>query len=161
MTYTLLTETSPSSDQLDAYDRIRAAMDAAVLRYNRHSSFARHLYVRYSPWVGTAEGGGNDISFGANRAFMNERTALHEIGHTVGVGISWGWFQTCSNQDGSGYWTGPRARQLIKNWDGPEAEINCGGSHIWPYGMNYDNEFTETNADRHVELMQAMVLDGQ
>lgn len=160
MRWTLLRSANPSADELDAYERITRAMDAAVARYNRNATFHRHLYVAYAPWVPTAEGGGNDIRFGANRGFMTERTALHEIGHTVGVGMSGGWYAGC-NGNGSGQWTGPVANALIKSWDGPGAVINCGGRHVWPYGLNYDNEFSERDADRHVQLMAALVRDGQ
>jgi glycine/D-amino acid oxidase-like deaminating enzyme len=35
-----------------------------------------------------------------------------------------------------------------------------GGGHFWPYGLNYDNEFSNTAADRHVQIVAAMVRDG-
>jgi hypothetical protein len=157
ITYTLYTSDNPSADEQDAYPRIRAAMDAAVSRYNNLSDLTKQIDVSYVPGVPTAEANINgDLRFGSNRSFMNERTALHEIAHTIGVGQSGGFFNLC----GSGTWSGPQANALIKSWDGPNATISCGGGHFWPYGMNYDNEWSELNADRHVDLIEAMVADG-
>lgn len=58
----------------------------------------------------------------------------------------------------SGNW--PRALPLLRSFDGQGAVINCGGSHFWPYGLNYDNEWSETNAERHVRMVDAMIQDG-
>lgn len=87
---------------------------------------------------------------------MNERTALHEISHTIGVGTSSGW----SRVGGSGTWTGGQATALVKQYDGSGAKISTGGGHFWPYGLNYDNEWSNTAADRHVRIVAAMVRDG-
>lgn len=157
MTYTLYTEANPTADQADAYDRIRAAMDAAVSRYNEFSDFDRHLNVYYVPGVPTAEASiDGTIRFGENRGFMQERTALHEISHTVGNGTADAWYAMCQN----GQWTGPNGNAKLAEFDGAGAVLNCGGSHIWPYGLNYDNEMSDLNADRHVQLIWAMIADG-
>lgn len=157
ITYTLHTAENPTADQQDAYGRIRAAMDAAVARYNNLSDLTKQLNVYYAPGVPTAEASGNgDIRFGDNRSFMSERTALHEMSHTLGVGQSGGFWNNC----GSGTWTGPQASALIKSWEGENATISCGGGHFWPYGLNYDNEWSEQNANRHVDIVEAMVADG-
>lgn len=155
MTYTLHESSNPSADELDAYARIRDAMDRALARYNKFNNTWRHLNVSYAPGVPTAEASINgDIRFGSNRSYMVEGTALHEISHTVGVGTA-GHFQAkCDAQD----W--PSALPLLKSWDGPDARINCGGSHMWPYGLNYSDEFSETAFDRNVRLIQAMHHDG-
>lgn len=157
ITYTLHQNSTPSADEQDAYGRITSAMNAAVGRYNNLSDLTKQINVYYAPGVPTAEANINgDLRFGDNRSFMSERTALHEISHTIGVGQSGGFFNLC----GSGAWTGPQANALIKSWDGPDATISCGGGHFWPYGLNYDNEWSELNADRHVDLVEAMVADG-
>lgn len=115
ITYTLVRAADPSADQLDAYARITDAMNRAVSRYNRLLDLDRHLTVYYQPGVPTAEGSINgDIRFGENRGFMQERTALHEISHTLGTGTSNGWYQLCQN----GVWAGPIATALIRSWDG-------------------------------------------
>ncbi|BAJ73680.1 uncharacterized protein MTES_0716 [Microbacterium testaceum StLB037] len=157
ITYTLHTEANPTADQQDAYAKITAAVDAAVTRYNNLSDLTKQLNVSYAPGVPTAEGNGNgDLRFGENRSYMSERTALHEIAHTLGVDQSSGWSSNCS----TGTWTGPNVNALIKSWDGDNATISCGGGHFWPYGLNYDNEWSEQNADRHVLIVNAMKADG-
>jgi hypothetical protein len=32
--------------------------------------------------------------------------------------------------------------------------------HFWPYGLNQNGEFSQTNADRHVKIVEAMARDG-
>lgn len=155
ITWTLSKAQNPSQDQLDAYTRIEAAMTAAANRYNRLGDAQKVIRVRYDPGIPTAEANINgDLGFGSNRSYMSERTALHEISHTLGIGQSGAWFSKCE----SGDW--PRALPLLRSWDGSGAVINCGGSHIWPYGLNYDNEWSEQNAERHCLLINAMIDDG-
>ena len=130
-------------------------MSAAVARHHRISNASKNIYVSYVPGVPTAEANyDGTIRFGSNRSYMNERTALHEVSHTLGVGQTAAFDQLCA----SGNW--PTALPLLRSWDGPDAMISCGGSHFWPYGLNYDNEWSEVNADRHCEIIQAMLDDG-
>ena len=157
ITWTLVRAQNPSQDQSDAYGRITAAMNAAVGRYNRLSDISKTITVYYVPGVPTADGNGNGtIRFGSNRSYMNERTALHETAHTLGVGQSSGWYSLSSG----GPWRGAQANALVRQYDGSNAVINTGGGHFWPYGLNYDNEFSQTNADRHVRIVAAMKRDG-
>jgi hypothetical protein len=157
ITYTLHRSDNPTADELDAYDRITAAVDAAVARYNANSDITKVLNVYYAPGVPTAEGSNNgDLRFGSDRSYMVEGTALHEISHTIGVGQNNGWFDHCVN----GVWDGPNATAVVKSFDGPDAQLNCGGSHIWPYGLNYSDEFSETAFTRHVDVVEAMLADG-
>ncbi|KAF6827992.1 hypothetical protein CPLU01_08812 [Colletotrichum plurivorum] len=51
------------------------------------------------------------------------------------------------------------ALPMLKSWDGDDAKISC-GSHFWPYGLNYDNEWSETTTDRYVQIIKAMIVDG-
>lgn len=156
ITWTLERAGNPTEDQRTAYDLITRAMNAAVARYNNLSDLGKTITVRYDPGVPTADGNINGtIRFG-NRSYMNERTALHEIAHTIGVGTSSGW----SRLGGSGTWTGAQATALVRQFDGASAKISTGGGHFWPYGLNYDNEFSNTAADRHVRIVAAMVRDG-
>ncbi|QOV33835.1 hypothetical protein IM697_27015 [Streptomyces ferrugineus] len=156
ITWTLERAANPTEDQRTAYDLITRAMNAAVARYNNLSDLGKAITVRYDPGVPTADGNINGtIRFG-NRGYMTERTALHEIAHTIGVGTSSGW----SRLGGGGTWTGSQATALVRQFDGSSAKISTGGGHFWPYGLNYENEFSNTAADRHVRIVAAMVRDG-
>ncbi|MFF4275219.1 hypothetical protein [Streptomyces sp. NPDC001536] len=156
ITWTLERASSPTADQQTAYNLITAAMNAAVARYNNLSNLGKSITVRYDPSVPTADGNINGtIRFG-NRSYMTERTALHEIAHTIGVGTSSGW----SALGGSGTWTGAQATALVRQFDGSSAKLSTGGGHFWPYGLNYENEMSGTAADRHVQIVAAMVRDG-
>ncbi|MFI6277609.1 hypothetical protein [Streptomyces sp. NPDC050988] len=156
ITWTLERAANPTQDQQTAYNLITTAMNAAVARYNNVSDLGKTITVRYDPGVPTADGNINGtIRFG-NRGYMTERTALHEIAHTIGVGTSSGW----SSLGGSGTWRGAQATALVKQFDGSGATLSTGGGHFWPYGLNYDNEFSNTAANRHVQIVAAMVRDG-
>lgn len=157
ITWSLVRASNPTADQRSAYDLITQAMNAAVARYNNLSDLGKTLTVRYEPGVPTADGNINGtIRFGSNRSYMTERTALHEIAHTIGVGTSSGW----SSLGGSGTWTGAQATALVRQFDGSSAKLSTGGGHFWPYGLNYENEFSGTAADRHVRIVAAMKNDG-
>ncbi len=157
ITWSLTRASNPTADQQSAYDLITTAMNAAVARYNNLSDLGKTITVRYEPGVPTADGNLNGtIRFGSNRSYMKERTALHEIAHTIGVGTSSGW----STHGGSGTWTGAQATALVRQFDGSSAKLSTGGGHFWPYGLNYDNEFSGTAADRHVRIVAAMKNDG-
>lgn len=142
----------------DVRTRITNAMNDACARYNAAANWpARTLTVEYNTGVQTADGSTNgNIRFGPNPSYQNTRTAMHEIGHTWGVGISGGWYANTS----TGPFTGATAVTVIKSYDGPNAVINAGGSHFWPYGLNYDDEWSEMGAFRHVKLVFAMRADG-
>lgn len=157
ITWSLVTVPNPTPEQQQAYDLITPAMDAAVARYNNLSDLGKTITVHYEPGVPTADGNINGtIRFG-NAAYMTERTALHEISHTIGVGTSGSWDALGGN---SGTYTGAEATALVRQYDGANAVISTGGGHFWPYGLNYENEFSQTAADRHVEIVEAMVRDG-
>jgi hypothetical protein len=157
ITWTLERAGNPTADQQAAYTLITSAMNAAVARYNNLSDLGKSITVRYDASVPTADGNLNGtIRFGSNRGYMTERTALHEIAHTIGVGTSSGW----SSLGGSGTWTGAQATALVRQFDGSSAKLSTGGGHFWPYGLNYENEFSGTAADRHVRIVAAMVRDG-
>lgn len=155
LNWSIIRAANPTSDQADAYSRIDAAMRAAVTRYHRYTGANKTIRVYYAPGVPTAEANYNgDLRFGSNRSYMTERTAMHEISHTLGIGQTTAFNNRCAANN----W--PSATRLLQSWDGSSARINCGGGHIWPYGLNYDNEWSETNANRHVQLVNAMLADG-
>jgi len=156
VSFTLRRAQNPSTDQQDAYTRIEKAVSLATARYNRIAKRAnKSLTIEYVPGVQTADGNFNgNIRFGSNRSYMNERTALHEIAHTLGVGQTRAFDDRCKADN----W--PSATKLLKSWDGQSAKINCGGGHFWPYGLNYDTEWSESNAERHCQLVDAMLADG-
>jgi hypothetical protein len=155
LNWSIIRASNPTSDQQDAYNRIDAAMRAAVTRYHRYTGTNKTIRVYYEPGVPTAEANFNgDLRFGSNRSYMTERTAMHEISHTLGIGQTNAFNTRCAANN----W--PQATRLLQSWDGAGARINCGGGHIWPYGLNYDNEWSETNANRHVQLIDAMIRDG-
>lgn len=156
LTYTISKASNPTSDQSDAYTRIASAMDAAIARHEALGSAAKKtITVEYNTGVSTADGNTNgNIRFGASRDFMTERTALHEIAHTLGVGLTSGFTANCDNND----W--PTAEPLLQSFDGDDAEFSCGGGHFWPYGLNYETEMSDETADRHVEILNAMIVDG-
>lgn len=130
-------------------------MTKAVARYHRFSDASKTIRVAYVPDVQTADANYNgSLRFGSNRKYMNERTATHEISHTLGIGQTEAFHTKCA----AGDWK--TALPLLRSWDGPDAVINCDQNHIWPYGLNYDSEWSETNADRHVKLIDAMLKDG-
>ncbi|KAI0506365.1 hypothetical protein F5B22DRAFT_623969 [Xylaria bambusicola] len=155
ISWSLQKSSSPTADQAEAYKLIEAAMTKAVARYARFTNAAKTIRVAYSPGVPTAEANINgDLRFGSNRAYMTERTAMHEIAHTLGVGQTSRFDQNCA----SGNW--PNALPLLRSFDGNSAKINCGGGHFWPYGLNYETEWSETNGNRHVQMVDAMIKDG-
>jgi hypothetical protein len=157
ISWTLTTPTS--SIPADALTRIRNAMDAAVGRYNMWGGWAtRTLTVEYNTGVPTADGNSNgNIRFGASSDYQNERTALHEIAHTWGVGTKSTWAAPLIQNY---LFVGANAVAKVREFDGSSAVINTGGGHFWPYGLNYNNEWSHLNADRHVQIVWGMKQDG-
>ncbi len=134
-------------------EQIVAVMDYAVGFYNRHAALTKEIRVSYNPQTPTADGNYNGhIRFGGS---INERVALHEVCHTLGVGTTRQW------RDGleDGRWTGPAANALLKSWDGDDAVLNGDRQHFWPYGLNYDREDGEQARERHVLIVAALVRD--
>ena len=154
LTWTLASSGVPA----DVQTRITNAMNDACARYNAAANWpARTLTVEYNTGVATADATSTGhIRFGPNASYQNTRTAMHEIGHTWGVGTTGGWNSNAS----TGTFLGSNTNALIKIYDGASATISAGGSHFWPYGLNYDNEWSEANAFRHVKLVFTMRADG-
>lgn len=133
------------------------AMDEAVAMYNEVGAavggFDKHITVRYHPGVPTAEANWDGrISFGGQ---IGTRTAMHEIGHTLGVGTVPVWREMFIQ----GRWIGPAATALVREFDGPEAVVRGDRHHFWPYGLNFDREGGERNMRRHVLMVAALRAD--
>lgn len=159
VTYTLQRVSNPTSDQEDAYNRIKSAMDEAVLYYNTYTAISKRLTITYNTGVSTADGNINgSIRFGSNRSYMNRITAMHEIAHTVGVGTSSQWQKLVAN----GTYTGSNAIEQLRAITGDKNSVLHGDTqHFWPYGLNYTSE-VKSDADlvNHCKIVNAMKKDG-
>lgn len=157
ISFTLARAAAPNADQEDAYLRITAAMNDAVQSYTCNSQLGAKLNIIYEPSVATADANGKTIRFGANRTYMTQRTAMHEIGHTFGVGLHARWDELMSG----GVWKGPNANALVaKLTNNGTPAVNGDGQHFWPFGLNQDNEVT-SGADlvNHVKIVEQLVKD--
>ena len=141
----------------EARARIEASMNAAVARYNRWGNWpARTITVEYNSSVHTADGNPNgNIRFGAKESSQGERTALHEIAHTMGVGF---WEPSLINNARN--FTGPKALAVYRSFEGKNANITTDNNHFWQYGLNFNREGSEVNKERHAQIVWAMRVDG-
>jgi hypothetical protein len=132
---------------------IAASVQEAVGLYNKHGSFNKNLVVYYDPGVPTANGNYNGtINFGGSR---NTRVALHEMGHTVGMGTYWRYGELIAG----GVWGGFYGRKLAIEMGGYADGIHGDGHAIWPWGLNYDNEDNFMDRIKHVRIMAAIRCD--
>jgi hypothetical protein len=89
---------------------------------------------------------------------MNKVTAMHEISHTVGVGMTSAWLSKISN----GVYTGTNATTMLRAISGNSNDVLHGDTqHFWPFGLNYVSEGS-TNWDlvNHCGIVNAMKQDG-
>ena len=154
--YALARSTAPTPDEQDAYERITQAMDEALVFYNCYTSLSLELRVAYVPGVATADGNVNGSMRFGSRASMNSITAMHEIGHTAGVGGPR--FQPLIQ---AGVYTGASATQVLRELTGDaRAELHGDTQHFWPYGLNYTTEVSsDEDLIRHCRLVDAMQAD--
>ena len=154
--YTLARSMAPTPDEQDAYDRITQAMDEALVFYNCYTNLSLELRVAYVPSVATADGNVNGSMRFGSRASMNSITAMHEIGHTAGVGGPR--FQPLIQ---AGVYTGASATQVLRELTGdPSAELHGDTQHFWPYGLNYTSEVSsDEDLIRHCLIVDAMQAD--
>ncbi len=137
----------------DKREQIVKAMDAAVALYNKIGHFPKKITVQYSPGTPTADGNYNgNIRFGGQIGY---RTALHELGHTLGIGTHPRWREFIKD----GKWTGEHALAQLREFDGPDAVLNADRMHFWPYGLNFDREGGDVNSVRHVKMVAAFRRD--
>lgn len=158
MTYTLVREANPTADQQDAYTRIQRAMDSALVHYNTHTTIRKHLTVYYNTGVPTAQANFDGvISFGQNRSYMVVITAMHEIGHTIGVGTT----NEYRSLIVGGKFTGTSTTAKIKEISGNSVlQISGDSQHFWPYGLNYASEVSSVqDLINHCKIVNAMFTD--
>ena len=152
VTYTLHKSANPTADEEDAYRRITTVMDSAVKLYNTYSNLSKFINVYYSPGVPTAEASSNgDLRFGENRSYMVVPTAMHEMGHTMGIGTTQEYWDACQD----GVFRNDKVQAKLRELSGkPSDELHCDRQHIWPYGLNQASEVkSEKDLIIHVQLV--------
>lgn len=146
LSYTLAPDTP--ADKVPA---IRDAMDFAMAHTNTLGAFTGNIWVVYGAGTPTADASfRGQIRFGGS---IGRRVALHELAHWLGSGSVWQWNAAVAN----GRFTGPLVDARIRAFDGANAWLSADSTHFWPYGLNYDNEFSETQ--RNTQLVSAQVAD--
>jgi len=162
LTYTLAKAASPTATEQAAYDKIKTAMDKAIGYYNCYTSITKSLNVSYVPSVATADGNINgSLRFGSNTTYMDYRTAMHEIGHTVGIGQASNWGSFLSG----GLFTGTHANAQLKVINAKLSkplypEVHADTQHFWPYGINQQSEVTgEADLIAHCQMVVAIRED--
>ena len=134
-------------------EQIVAAMDEAVAFYNKTGTFDKQIVASYNENVPTADGNFNgNIRFGKQ---ISSRTALHEIGHILGIGTVGNW----QGMSVDGKWTGKNAIAQLREFDGPEAVLYADRQHFWPYGLNFPKEDVPDARRRHVLMVAALRAD--
>jgi hypothetical protein len=157
ITYRLDRAPAPTPAQQNAYNLITTAMNQALAVYNCHTDIAKTLTVSYVPSVATADANDNGtIRFGATSS-MQRITAMHEIGHTMGVGTVSAWSARLSG----GVWTGGNANAVLRAITGdPNAAVHGDAAHFWPYGLNYTSEVTsEADLVNHCKVVMGLRRD--
>lgn len=163
VSYTIWKSDNPSDIELDAYRRIKEAMDIAIFYYNTYTNINKVLTIEYAPWVSTADGSYNGhIRFGKETVYMNPGTCQHEITHTIGVGTVPLWW---SGRDliVNGIYTGHYAN-AVHQWitNDPTATITEDGeAHFKPYQFNNPGAYQSTmDYIYHALVMEGMRKDG-
>lgn len=128
----------------DNRTRVDAAMKSSVEFWNSHTSIkGLGLTVNYGSGTLTAEASyGGWMRFGPNASYQQTGTALHEMGHTIGVGTHQYWYNTTSSplKEG-GVWLGERATQVVRFLENDAtATLKGDATHMWPYGINGAHE---------------------
>ena len=157
VTYVLHKSDNPNDDEKDAYQRITTVMDSAVYIYNKYTNLSKFINVYYAPGVPTAEASSNgDLRFGKERSYMFVGTAMHEMAHTMGMGTT----DAYRSMFKDGVFQGQKAQALLKEIDGPDAELHGDSQHFWPYGLNYSSEVhSEQDLINHARIVEAMYQD--
>lgn len=130
------------------HERIAEAMRSAVEYWNNLTSIkGKHLSINYNAGTPTAEASYSGyMQFGANPSFQRTGTALHEMGHNIGVGQHSRWYGPNSplRAEGTrGAWLGERANAVLRFLDNnPNATMTGDNVHMWPYGINGAHEDT-------------------
>ncbi len=162
ITYTLAKSANPTASEQTAYGLITTAMDKAITYYNCYTNITKAENVQYNTSVSTADGNINgSIRFGADTSYMDYRTAMHEISHTVGIGQASNWSSFIAN----GLFTGKSANAQLTAINATLAsplytEVHADTQHFWPYGINYASEVkSEADLIFHCEMVMAIRKD--
>ncbi|MEI9950429.1 MAG: hypothetical protein WDO74_15960 [Pseudomonadota bacterium] len=162
ITYTLAKSAAPTATEQAAYDRIKIGMDKAIGYYDCYTSITKSLKVSYVPSVETADGNINgSIRFGMNTTYMDYRSAMHEIGHTVGIGQASNWGSFLSG----GLFTGEHAAAQLNAINAKlktplYTEVHADTQHFWPYGINQQSEVKgEADLIAHCQMVVAIRQD--
>jgi len=103
------------------------------------------------------------IRFGPTTSYMEYTRAMHEIGHTVGVGTASNWQSLLVTPDGGGtrVWSGANATAELRAITGVATDvINGDNAHFWPYGLNYVTEVrSEADVINHCRIVMALRKD--
>lgn len=135
----------------DKLPAIRDAMEFAVTHTNTLGAFAGNIWVTYGAGTPTADASyRGQIRFGG---MIGRRVALHELAHWFGSGSTDNWDHNVSG----GRFTGVRTAARIRAFEGAQAFLSADRQHFWPYGLNYDNEFSETQ--RNTQILSAQIAD--
>ena len=162
ISYTLAKSASPTATEQAAYDKIKIAMDKAITYYDCYTSITKSLNVSYVPSVETADGNiSGSIRFGMNTTYMDYRSAMHEIAHTVGIGqaSNWGTFLS------GGLFTGAHAAAQLKAINAKLTtplypDVHADTQHFWPYGINQQSEVKgEADLIAHCQMVVAIRQD--
>lgn len=146
MTYTLAADIP--ADKVAA---IRDSMDFAIAHTNTLAAFTGNVSVVFGAGTPTADASFlGQIRFGGS---IGRRVALHELAHWLGSGSVQEWDRLVVN----GRFTGMLTTGRMMAYEGPNAVVNADGAHFWPYGLNYDDEFSETQ--RNTQMVSAQFAD--
>ena len=164
VTYNVSKSANPTAEEQNAYTLIAAAMDKAIAYYNCYTNLTKAVTASYVPSVSTADGNSNgSIRFGSDTSYMDYRTAMHEIAHTLGVGTSSKW-AGCVDTTNKLY-TCAAGKQQLKDIDTQLGNttatvLHADTQHFWPYGINYQSEVkSEADLIFHCEMVMAIVKD--
>lgn len=149
-------------------NRIEAAVKSAVEAWNEQTSIQGFsTSVHYGATTATADCSyGGWMRIGPNVGNQQTGTVMHEMAHGVGVGTHSVWNATDSpmrSGEGTGYWLGERANEVVKFWKNDEtAMLNGDKTHMWPYGVNGENEDdgSEVLYTANGQIVQALGEDG-
>ena len=157
ITYTL---TSSVTDAGDNGIRIGEAIRSAVEYWNNLTSINNvHLTISHHAGTPTAEASyGGYMQFGANPSYQRTGTALHEMGHVIGVGTHYIWYNGDSPLRGNGLWLGDRANKVLRFLDNNTTSSMMGDAvHMWPYGINGAHE---DNGSEFLYVANSLITQG-
>lgn len=162
ISYTIAKAPNPTATEQAAYDKIKAAMDKALSYYNCYADITKNIQASYVPSVQTADGNINgSLRFGSNTMYMDYRTCMHEISHTVGIGQASNWSSMISN----GLFTGSNANAQLKAINDAlampgDGKLHADAQHFWPYGINQQSEVkSEADLIAHCQMVVAIRMD--